>query len=194
MRALCLLGTCLAAAGAPAETFQVEAGKPNRVRFESKAPLETFDGKTDRIRGHITLVPAALADSIDVRLEVDLTSLDTGIEVRNKHMRENHLDTKDHPKAVFTGGTLSGIKQRNLTAGPATFDIEGTMQLHGVSRRLRAACTLTFDATTQRLQARCTFKVALADYQIKRPSFLVMKLDEVQRVELDLVTQPAAKP
>ena len=194
LKALCLLGSCLGVAGASAETFQVEPGKPNRVRFESKAPLESFDGKTDRIRGHITLVPAALADSIDVQLEVDLTSLDTGIELRNKHMRENHLDTKDHPTAVFTGGTLSGITQRNLTAGPATFDIEGTMLLHGVSRRLRAACTLTFDAAAQRLQARCTFQVALADYQIKRPSFVVMKLDEVQRVELDLVAQPATQP
>jgi polyisoprenoid-binding protein YceI len=120
-----------------------------------------------------------------------MTSLDTGIELRNRHMRENHLETREHPTAVFAGGTLSDVTQRDLTAAPATFSIEGTMQLHGVSRRLPARCTLSYDSE-KRLQLHCTFQVTLADYEIKRPSFLALKLDEVQRVEVDLVTQPAS--
>lgn len=183
----------LLAATAAAETFMVTSGKPNRVRFESRATLETFDGTTDRIQGEVLLNPTALEDSIEVRLEVDLASLDTGIELRDKHMRENHLETKNYPTATFTGGRLHGLTRRDLRQGEASFEISGTLQLHGVSRVLRAAGTLDYDAAKGTLQVRCNFIVKLSEFNIKRPGFLVMKLDENQHVELQFSAQVAGQ-
>src|SRR6185369_15759727 len=74
---------------ARAAVFAVKPGKDTKVVFTSQAPTETFQGKTDRMEGTLTLDPPTVGDSITVHLEVDLASLDTGKKMRNQHMREN---------------------------------------------------------------------------------------------------------
>ena len=180
------------AVGTAADTFHIAPGKPNLVRFESKAPLETFDGKTRAVQGSVTLDPTALGDSIDVRVDVDLATLDTGISLRNKHMRENHLETDKYPQAVFHGGKVTQCSRPNLAAGTTTTClVEGTFGLHGVDRRMQIPVELTRapDGKTLRIVAR--FPVALADHRIPRPGFLVMKLQDVQQVTVELVATAA---
>src|SRR3989442_13106887 len=128
----------LAAAVAHASVFTVREGKDSKVVFTSRAPTETFQGKTDRMQGTLTLDPTAIGDSVTVHLEVDLASLDTGKKMRNQHMRENHLETDKYPKAIFDGAAVLSPAGAKLEPGKATaFQIEGTFALHGVSRRLR---------------------------------------------------------
>ena len=190
MRTLTILAVLLAVAmhAAAATTFRIQPGKPNLVRFVSKAPLETFEGKTHQVQGHVVLDPAALGDSIDAVVEVDLASLDTGLSLRNKHMRENHLETEKHPKATFRGGKISDLSRPNLEAGQkTTFVLAGTFALHGVERPLSVPVEMSPEAAGGGLRIVTRFPVALADYKISRPSFLVMQLQEVQQVSVELV-------
>ena len=171
------------AGSAAAGTFSVRPGGDTKVVFTSKAPVETFEGRTDQMQGTITVDPAAVGDSITVHLEVDLASLDTGKKLRNRHMRENHLETVKYPKAVFDGATVRGAAK--LEPGKkATFDVDGTFALHGVSRRLRATAEVWLDATGKQLGFVATFPIALPDYAIRRPEFLFMKLAEVQQLRV----------
>jgi len=48
-QAICLLLAVVSPAGA--DDYVVVPGKPNLVRFESQAPLESFDGKTSQVKG-----------------------------------------------------------------------------------------------------------------------------------------------
>jgi polyisoprenoid-binding protein YceI len=97
-------------------------------------------------------------------------------------MRDDYLETKKYPRAVFEGATLVSGGNRAL-AGDPKFEVEGNFTLHGVTRRLRANVEVTqADARTLAFQA--TFKVPLADYHITRPKFLFLKLGEVQEVEI----------
>ena len=59
----------------------------NVVRFESKAPLETIIGITGKIDGtmDVDLREAATAAG---QFEVELTTIKTGIDMRDQHMRE----------------------------------------------------------------------------------------------------------
>ncbi len=180
---------------AAADDYVVVPGKPNLVRFESHAPLETFDGKTSQVKGTLALSPGALGDSMQVRLEVDLASLDTGIEIRNKHMRENHLETAKHPQAVFRGGTVRKLSAPNVEPGAkVTFEIAGVLDLHGVEKPLVAAVEMTVASGEHgpELHVITRFDVKLSDFGIPRPKFLVMKLDEVQKVTVEFVARPAA--
>ena len=68
---------------AHATDFLVRPGKTTNVVFTSKAPVETFDGKTHNMTGTLTLEPGSVGDSVTVHLEVDLASLDTGKSMRN---------------------------------------------------------------------------------------------------------------
>ncbi len=167
--------------------FLVRPGKENKVTFLSKASMESFEGKTNRLEGSIGVNPDSLGDSITVHLEVDMASLDTGLAMRNRHMRENHLETAKYPKAVFDGAAVLGPPGAALEPGKTnTFDVEGTFTLHGVSRRLRihVSATYTPEGDGGRIAFQTTFPVTLADYQISRPQFLFLKLAESQEVRV----------
>ena len=172
---------------AGAEEFLVHPGKENKVVFVSKASMESFEGKTNKLEGRIDLDPANLGDSIPVHFEVDLASLDTGLPMRNRHMRENHLETAKYPKAVFEGAAVRGPAGEALEAGKTKrFDVEGTFTLHGVSRRIRINVDATYAPQPQgdRISFQTTFPVLLGDYQISRPQFLFLKLAESQEVRV----------
>ena len=172
----------LCAAVVQAGVFQVKPGAPNQVVFTSKATAETFQGKTDRLSGRITLDPTQVSDSVTVYMEVDLASLNTGLGKRDQHMRENHLETKKYPKAIFQGATLRSENDGKLVAGtPAKFDIEGAFTLHGVTRRMRATVEVLLQ-NDRTLQFKTEFPVALAAHKIERPKFLFLKLADVQQV------------
>jgi polyisoprenoid-binding protein YceI len=176
-----LLALSLFVSGANAAQFVVKGGAPNEVVFTSKAASESFQGRTSTMTGSITANPVQLGDSVAVHIEVDLTTLDTGIGKRDQHMRENHLETKKYPKAIFDGVSVKTANAA-LTAGtPAQLDVEGNFTLHGVTRRLRTTVeVLLQDEHT--LSFKTHFLVPLADYKIDRPKFLFLKLGEVQEI------------
>lgn len=179
---LALLVALALAAPVSAGEFVVTPGAPNKVVFTSKAATETFSGKTDRMSGSIVVDPAAVGDSVTVRIVVDLASLDTGIGKRNEHMRKNHLETDTYPHALFEGASLRAPAGGSLAAGATVaFDVEGTFTLHGVAKRLRVTVRVTArDARTLAFEA--SFPVTLADHAISRPKFLFLKLGETQAV------------
>jgi polyisoprenoid-binding protein YceI len=184
--AVSILGT----RAARAEVWKIAPGEDNQVKFISTAPLESFEGKTDRIAGAIELDAASVGDSVTVRLEVDLASFDTGIGKRNTHMRENHLETDRFPKATFSGARVISPRAAALETGvPVTFQVEGTMDLHGVTRRLPAEVVVTRTAAND-LLVEARFQVHLADYEISRPKFLFLKLNEIQTVEVSATARP----
>lgn len=181
----------LIAVCAHAADFIVKSGAPNQVVFVSKAPTETFEGKTDRIVGRISLDPASVVDTVAVHIEVFLAGLDTGIGKRDSDMRDKYLETDKYPKAVFAGASVLGPEGATLPAGKVvTFDCEGDFTLHGVTKRLRVAVdVMLHDERT--LTFKASFKVPLADYQIARPKFLFLKLGEVQDVTVEGVAVAA---
>ena len=188
-----LLATGLLAVALPrvaaAASFRIDPGdRRNLARFESKAPLESFDGKTHRVSGWIVWDPAAPGDSAEVRVEVDLATLDTGIALRNQHMRDNHLETDRYPRAYFRGGRLTGAVAPLAHGRPAQIEIAGELEVHGVVRPLRAVATVTLteEEGAPVLHVACRFPLALADFAIKRPQFLMLKLGDVQQVTLDV--------
>jgi len=194
MRILAFATLILAAAsgraGAAPATFQILPGaKGNQISFVSKAPLETVEGKTDRVTGSVAVDPADLAAGCHVEVRVDLASLDTGIGKRNQHMRENHLETDRFPEAVFLADSLSEAPAALAPDTPAAFTLIGDFSLHGVTKQIAVPVTVVLSADGRALAVSAAFAVKLADYSIARPQFLVMKLDELQRVNVALTAQ-----
>jgi polyisoprenoid-binding protein YceI len=187
---LALLGAT--AGAAPAAHFVISPGGQNLVKFTSKAPMETVEGKTRQASGSIDANLDNLGDSVRVEIEVDLASLDTGIDMRNKHMRENHLETSKYPKVAFHGRTVLQPTQTSLAPGQkVSFQCEGAFDLHGVTRTIQIPVSVTRnqDGAKSSLHIEASFPVKLADYKIPRPQFLVMRLDETQVITVDLTAQ-----
>ncbi len=178
-----VLGLLLAAT-TQATSFTVKPGGDSRVVFTSKAPTETFEGRTSQLSGALTLDPAAIGDSLGVHLVVDVTSLDTGSKLRDRHMHERYLETARFTTAVFDGGTVVAGAGRALAVGvPTAFEVEGTFTLHGVTRRQR--CSVQASLTKAgAVSFVATFPVNLKDHAIERPEMLFLKLAETQQVRV----------
>lgn len=158
----------------------------NLVKFESKAPMESFEGKTRSVAGTITIDPQNPADGFRLEVRVDLATLDTGISLRNRHMRENHLETDEFPVATFRSEAIvEGGDVALEAAATRTILVEGILDLHGVARSVRIPIDLTVADDELTIESR--FPVALADHDISRPGFLMMKLGETQTVVVHVV-------
>lgn len=175
-----------------ATKFEINPGDESLVKFTSKAPGETFDGKTRAVVGAIDVDPQALGDSLTIAVSVEMATLDTGIALRNRHMCENHLHTAKFPCATFEGAKILEGGGAALVAGEKhRVTLTGRLTLHGVTKEVTLPVDLTWDGAGA-LRVASEFSVALPDYEIPRPQFLMMKLSEVQRVSVSVVATQAA--
>ena len=100
-----LLGMVLLVVSAQAQmtTFQVDTTRNNLVQFHADVTIGSFTATTSKIEGQVRWEePDTLATS-EVNFRVDLASFDTGIGLRNTHMREKVLETEQYPYAEYIG-------------------------------------------------------------------------------------------
>jgi len=191
--ALGLLAVAGAATAGPlaGQEFHVDRNRENRVRFVSDAPLDDFEGVTSRIDGFLFLAGEGLEGDSDLGasefyFEVDLASLDTGIGLRNRHMRDNYLETDTFPFATFSGRL---IRLDQAEGGRFQAVTRGMLGIHGLEREREIECT--GEASGPGLRVRCAFQVALSDHGIPIPKLMFMKINEVMELDLDFFLSPA---
>ena len=168
----------LAFTGAPvtADEFHVDKAAANRVSFTARFMGETFDGVTSKIDGYVfwkaTDPSTGMPTGSDLYFEVDLNALDTGIGLRNHHMRENYLETDRYPYAAFKGTVAKTVRQGEADTLVA---VEGKLTLHGKDRFVSVTGRVTADDGRYRLS--CTFPLDIRDYGIEVPSLMGAKVD-----------------
>jgi polyisoprenoid-binding protein YceI len=156
-----------------AQEFKTSEGK---VEFLSKASLNEFVGTSEKLNGLINLSEGSLD------FYIDLNTLKTGIGLRDKHMRENYLETKKFPFAEFTGKINEDI---DLAPGQSkSVTATGKFKIHGVERQITVPGKLTATSGNQ-LKLEAEFKVLLSDYNIEIPKVLFYELAEDQIVTIN---------
>jgi polyisoprenoid-binding protein YceI len=168
--------------------YQVDKTQENLVKFISDAPLEDFEGVTDKIDGYIFWEGDNLLQNSEVYFEVDLNSLDTGIGLRNRHMRENYLHTDKYPFTHFTGNLTSA---EQTDKGAYQVAVDGTMFIHGVEKPVKVDGQMIPVEGGFRIQTK--FTVSLSDYNIEVPQLMFMKIDENMKLELDYFVKKIEK-
>ena len=163
-----------------AEELHVTKTKNNLVKFISDAPIEDFEGTTDNIDGFVFWEGEELTNKGQVYFEVDLNTIDTGIGLRNRHMRDNYLETDKYRFAKFKGEIVEAEK---LDDGEFDLTVEGEMDIHGVKKSQTIEGKFLKDGN--RYNIVTDFEVNLKDHNIEVPSFMFMKIDEVMQLELN---------
>jgi len=164
---------------AHSQEFNVDKSKKNLVKFTSIMPVESFDGVTDKIDGYLYMKSDNLNDA-EVYFEVDLNSIDTGIGLRNRHMRDDYLHTNKYPFTNFKG-TITQVNNVSQTE----FDVVviGKMFIHGVTR------DKTINGKIYKVpdgyQLKSEFEVKLTDYNIKVPRFMFVRINENIQLYVD---------
>lgn len=155
-----------------AQVFKTETG---RVEFLSKASLNEFVGESGSLNGLVDLEKNMLD------FFVDLNTVKTGIGLRDRHMRENYLETKKFPFAEFTGKidaipTMAKGQSREVIA-------KGKFKIHGVEREITVPGKLTMVSDSE-LKLDAEFKLLLSAYNIEIPTVVFYELSEEQVVTI----------
>ena len=149
----------------------------------------SFEAKTTALSGSVTLAAARPA-AFGGELSVDLTTLDTGIDLRNHHLRDNYLEVAKGEG--FERATLSDIRLGDVDAG--TFqgktEFTGTFLLHGTKKPVSGQAEITREGSSVRVEA--TFPVTIADYGIAKPQYLGVGVKSQVQVKVSLVATPVA--
>jgi len=193
LRTTTLVLVLLTAQSARAERWAVVTDGAEVV-FTSKAPLETFKGRTHLVSGWVEFDPENLRGPVQGEIVVDLASLDTGKNKRNQHMRENHLETDRYPTAhLIPEAVLMATSTTIPAAGAVELRLRGTFDLHGVTRPLECPVWLHLQDNGD-VVVEAAFPVLLSDHDIERPKFLVMKLADEQKVDVRFTLRRTGTP
>lgn len=171
-------------------TFQVNDDKKrDTVSFTSDAPLELIVGHTNNVTGTVTVDDSLDLNKkpLDATFDVDLTTIDTGIPLRNEHMRDNFLETPKYPKAVFKLRSLAkpgvlkpNTKTRIMAVGDFTLHGKTISKTVPVDVTYYRPCAATKEkrADCDLIQISAQFPVAFKEHDIKRPEVVFQKLSD----------------
>jgi polyisoprenoid-binding protein YceI len=148
-----------------------------------------FEARTSSLTGSLALVTAR-PPVLRGELSVDLTTLDTGIGLRNEHLRDKYLEVGRGD--AFGKAVLTDIHMGDLDS--STFEgrtsFTGAFSLHGAKSQVKGQADIRRDGPAVRVEA--SFPVALTDYGIAKPQYLGVGVRTEVRVDVSLVLAASA--
>ncbi|MBK7105699.1 MAG: YceI family protein [Ignavibacteriae bacterium] len=168
-----------------ASEFHVKKSDKNSVKFISDAPIEDFEGVTNNIDGYLYFENELEINS-QLHFEVDLRTLDTGIGLRNRHMRENYLETDDYPMAAYSGKI---VKSEKISENKFKVNLNGEMNIHGVNKKQNIEGIVEFIG--DEIKVTTNFNVKLSDHKIEVPSLMFVKIDENMDLHVNFFLEKA---
>lgn len=190
---LSLLALAAAPAAAQTRTFKAEPAR-NGATFTLTSSLNDIVGETRAVEASATFDPAE-RESAAVEASVDWSTVTTGIEKRDEHMRSpEFIDAERFPTASFRSTALRFASWPPPMRAPTSVIFEGTFTARGVSKPIRgeAEASMLDEAT---IAVRADFTVNLVDYGIEAPKFLgLFPYDEEVSVSVSLRMRDVAMP
>jgi polyisoprenoid-binding protein YceI len=149
-----------------------------------------IDGVGTGPEGKLEVVADDKSSKIAGQFVFDLNSLNSGIEMRDSHMKEKYLEVEKYPLAKFTIETinLDGNILKNFNKSNLSFS--GVLNLHGKDKPISGVTEFKTIAKDD-LRVIAKFKVKASDFNIDIPSFAgIVVTDEIDiEVEAQAVTK-----
>jgi polyisoprenoid-binding protein YceI len=143
----------------------------------------SFEAKTKNVTGQVGSAPDA-SGAVQGAINVDLQTLETGIGLRDRHMREKYLEVGKGPD--FAVASIQGIKI-DKKQGKASFN--GTLLLHGERREI--AGTAELKEQNGRVQVLAQFPLTVSQFAIPQPTYLGVGVRDEIQVKVSIVAEPA---
>ncbi|HEV7501917.1 MAG TPA: YceI family protein, partial [Vicinamibacteria bacterium] len=175
-----------AALAAERPTWRMEKGDV-RVTVPLK-PGGAFEATSSALAGTLALdvaKPAHLAGEV----ALDLSTIDTGIALRNQHLRENYLEVAKgagYDKAVLSDIHLADADGEAF-AGSSAFT--GTMLLHGVKHEVAGRVEVRPEGSGRHV--RVEFPLNLTDFGVAPPEYLGVGVGSKLLVKVQLTAVPS---
>lgn len=193
MRALIIAGLFLVFTSAQAQIYTAKSGSTT-ISFHSAAPMEDIDATN---KGAIIVLRAS---TNDVQVRVTIENFKFKNALMEEHFNENYMETNKkvdvngaatYPNkyAEFKGKISETIDYNSQ--GEYKVTLVGKLNMHNVTRDVTISGTLTKKGND--LIISSTFKVKVADYEIKVPSMYVKNIAEEVDITINSVLEPMKK-
>ncbi len=140
------------------KTHFIAVGRPSALKINGTGHGPAGDLKLEKIGDSYVLNGEAL---------MDLSSLDTGIEMRDRHMKEKYLEVEKFKQAklVFKDVKLPSDK---VSKG-GEVEVNATLDLHGQQKPMPVSMVL--EVKNGLVKTIAKFKVKLSEFNISIPTF-----------------------
>lgn len=180
---LCISSLTLAATPSVSKlVFQADRGT-GAVEFNAigRPSALKIHGKGSSPKGSLILEGSAASGS----LSFDLESLDTGIKLRNEHMKTKYLEVEKYAQATLTVTKLSipdALRSENGKVEKVPF--QGVLSLHGVQKPVSGFATV--GRASNQMTIAADFGIKTSDFAINTPSFAGITMAEDVQVAVQL--------
>ncbi len=179
------------------------------ITFESEAPLEDIVGTTNALGGYVVLNPEDPEDGIWGEFMVPVSSLNTGIPLRDEHLQgEMWLDAASHPHiALRIEDTSPNLKKLRGSGEFESYEgeVDGFIYIKGEASAVKIPARIVYMPESEKTQTRlpgnllgvrADLEVPLADFGITGPAdqdIVGTKVGDVIAVSVSL-TGTTAQP
>lgn len=154
-----------------------ETSVSGNVSFDAigKPSMLKIHGEGKQLRGLLKREGTRLSGEATAKLD----DLDTGMKLRNEHMRTKYLEVSKFPDSKFKLEPITfSASEGDFKAVP----FKGLMTLHGVEKSVSGTADIRVSKVIQSIDAN--FSVKLSDFGIQIPTFAGVTVAEDVKVKV----------
>lgn len=103
-----------------------------------------------------------------------------------EHFNENYMESTKLPKSTFKGKILNLVASK-ITATKSTYDLEGDLTIHGVTKKIKTKINLVLNAG--KITATSIIMIKPQDYGIEIPNLVKSKIAENVKVSINFILE-----
>jgi hypothetical protein len=143
--------------------------RSGEVKFEASMPaFEEIAGTNGTVSCVLDTATGEFASLVLVK------SFKFKSPLMEEHFNENYMESDKFPKSTFKGK----IANFNASKPDGTYDLEGDLTIHGVTKKVKTKVTISNNGKT----LVSNFSVKTQDYNIKIPSVVKSKIAESVKI------------
>ncbi len=125
-----------------------------------------------------------LAGKVHAKFRFDLRTLDTGIGVRNEHMKDKYLEVGTHPYAELRIENLSLDPKIAAAQAGGKVPFTGVLALHGVEKAVTGEAILGEPGVSPAILAET--EIRLSDFGVAIPSYGGITVADLVKIRVEV--------
>ena len=130
-------------------------------------------GRTNAVTGSLTI---ASDEVTEARFDVDMTTLVSDSDRRDRQVNGRILDTSSYPTATFVLGAPISLTPEAIGGGDLVVDAPGSLTLRGVTKDVTVA--LVARITDGVIEVSGSLEIVFADWSIPDPSISAISVED----------------
>lgn len=152
--------------------------RSGKVSFFSSTPIEDIKANNDQTTCVLDL------ETGDVSFRIPILGFNFPNGLMQEHFNENYMESDIYPNASFKGG-IKNWREINLTETSQEVTIDGTMEIHGVSKEISEKGRISLSKGN--VIGYSNFQIMVADYDIEIPRLVRENIAKIINVDIELV-------